>query len=394
MAERVTDDDLELLNALGVDTAPKATGGRTAKEQRIIAGFEEISRFVEEHGRVPQHGEDRDIFERIYAVRLGRLRELAECRELLQEVDTRGLLTGVEEVGAGATDEELLAALGVEAQADEVTQLKHVRSHADRKAPEEVAERIRCADFDTFRPVFEHVQQELSTRLRGTAKFSEEEKIKVGDLFILDGQKVLVAGAGDVVMKEFGREDRRLRVIYDNGTESNLLLRSLQRGLHKDEHGRRIMPRHEEALPLFADQLADEDSQAGLIYVLRSKSEHPFVVEHRKLLHKIGVTGGEVKSRVANARKDPTYLLAAVEVVAEYKLANVNRQKLEAMLHKFFSLARLDLELKDRFGFQVEPREWFLVPLPAIDEAIRRITDGSISGFRYDLATASITPDS
>jgi Meiotically up-regulated gene 113 len=126
---------------------------------------------------------------------------------------------------------------------------------------------------------------------------------------------------------------------------------------------------------------------------LRSKSEHPFVAEHRSILHKIGVTGGDVKSRVAGARKDPTYLLADVEVVATFKLANVNRKALELLLHRFFGNARLHLELKDRFGGQVEPREWFLIPLPVIDEAIQRIKDGTIGDFRYDVESASLVPE-
>jgi Meiotically up-regulated gene 113 len=110
------------------------------------------------------------------------------------------------------------------------------------------------------------------------------------------------------------------------------------------------------------------------------------------VLHKIGVTGGDVKARIVSAKKDPTYLLADVEIVAEYKLANISRKGLEALLHKFFGSARLDMELKDRFGSQVEPREWFLVPLTAIDEAIQRITDGTISNFRYDPETARLAP--
>lgn len=108
------------------------------------------------------------------------------------------------------------------------------------------------------------------------------------------------------------------------------------------------------------------------------------------MLHKIGVTGGDVKARVANAKKDPTYLLADIEIVATYKLANVNRGALEALLRKFFGSARLDLQLKDRFGSQVEPREWFLVPLSAIDETIQRIKDGTIGDFRYDTENARL----
>lgn len=172
----------------------------------------------------------------------------------------------------------------------------------------------------------------------------------------------------------------------------HLLLRSLQRALYKDEHGRRILPSEAEAAPLFSDEADDGDLESGTIYVLRSKSDHPFIAEHRKLIHKIGVTGGDVKHRVANARKDPTYLLADVEVVATFRLANVNRKALESLLHRLFAEARLDLDLKDRFGSQVEPREWFFVPLPVIDEAIRRIKDGTIEGLRYDPETAALQP--
>lgn len=151
----------------------------------------------------------------------------------------------------------------------------------------------------------------------------------------------------------------------------------------------------EEDLELLADlgvdPAPDSSDATSALYVLRSKSDHPFVMEHRSVLHKIGVTGGDVKSRVANAKKDPTYLLADVEIAATYKLANINRQALEALLHKFFANARLDLQLKDRFGSHVEPREWFLVPLSAIDEAIQKLKGGTIGDFRYDPETAALT---
>ena len=384
----------DLAEDFGVEEKPT---GRSALEQRILAGFEEIERFVEQHGRLPQHGEDRDIFERLYAVRLDRLRQSLECRATLKDSDPRGLLGETPDSTAAVTDEpddaELQAALGDLAGAgDDLTTLVHVRSNEDRKAAEEVAQRTPCRDFDQFRPNFEKVQEELNAGLRQTEKFHHDGNLAPGDLFILAGQKVLVADfAGDVVMKDFGREDRRLRVIFDNGTESNLLLRSLQRALYKDERNRRILPPDAEATPLFGGSLAEEDLAAGYIYVLRSKSEHPYVAQYRSVMHKIGVTGGDVKARVANARKDPTYLLADVEIVATFKLANVNRKALEALLHKFFGSARLDMELKDRFGGQVEPREWYLVPLAVIDEAIQRIKDGSIGAFRYDPETARLT---
>jgi hypothetical protein len=287
------------------------------------------------------------------------------------------------------SDEDLLESLGVDTTEDEdVTQLKHVRSRDEIKAAEEIAQRNPCEDFDSFKPLFEKVQQELADGQRQTLKYKDNAEVKKGDLFILDGQKVIVADLGESFVSDYGRQDRRLRVVYDNGTESDLLVRSLQRALNKDKTSRRITD--PEMGPLFSDQEDDDDLPAGYIYVLRSKSDHPFVAANRMVLHKIGVTGGEVKSRVANAKKDPTYLLAAVEIVATFKLANINRKRLEALLHKFFGSARLDMELKDRFGGQVEPREWYLIPLPVIEEAVQKIMAGTIGNFRYDPAAARV----
>jgi len=394
MAKTITDEDLDLLDELGVDAAPAASGGRSAREQRIIAGFEEIERFYAEHNRVPEHGEHRDIFERLYAVRLDRIRELAECREILRGMDTYGLIgseysSAIVREEPPLSDDELLASLGVdETEGEDVTKLKHVRSRDEIKAAEEIAQRNPCEDFDSFKPLFEKVQQELAAGQRQTLKYKDNAEVKKGDLFILDGQKVIVAELGEPFVSDYGRQDRRLRVVYDNGTESDLLVRSLQRALNKDKTSRRITD--PEMGPLFSDQEDDDDLPTGYIYVLRSKSDHPFVTANQSVLHKIGVTGGEVKSRVANAKKDPTYLLAEVEIVATFKLANINRKRLEALLHKFFGSARLDMELKDRFGGQVEPREWYLIPLPVIEEAVQKIMAGTIGNFRYDPTAARV----
>jgi hypothetical protein len=389
----ITDEDLDLLDELGVEAEPTQTGGRSPREQRIIAGFEEILRFIEEHGRRPEHGENRDIFERLYAVRLDRIRESAECRDLVIEMDSHGLLKRdwgeslVQETPA-VSDAELLASLGVSADTADITELKHVRSREEIKAAEEIAQRNRCEDFDTFRPIFENVQAEIGTGQRHTIKFKDNAEIKKGDMFILDGQKVYVDRLGELFVNESGKNDRRLRVIYDNGTESDLLLRSLQRALNKDKTSRRIS---EPGFgPLFSGEEAEDDLPSGCIYVLRSLSKNSFIEKNRTVIHKIGVTGGDVKKRVAGAAQDPTFLLADVEVVGLFKLSNINRTKLEALLHKFFASARLDMELKDRFGGQVEPREWFLVPLPVIEEVIEKLIEGSIGGYRYDAKTACI----
>ena len=395
MAERVTDEDLNLLDELGVETAAASTGGHTPREQRIIAGFEEIVRFYDEHGRAPGNDPDADIFEKIYSVRLDRIRQSLECLELVRDMDTHGLLKTPPESpmvreDAANFDAELLAELGVDDQPAEsdITQLTHVRSREEIRAAEEVAQRTPCSDFEFFEPVFKKVQMDLESGGRTTVKFQENAEVSEGELFILHGQKVYVAKVGEKETNYYGRPDCRLRLIYDNGTEGDLLLRSFQRALYKDKASRRIStPDHG---PLFSQQEDDGDSHSGYIYVLRSRSDHPFISANREVIHKIGVTGGEVKRRIANAKKDPTFLLAEVEIMETYKLANIDRGRLERLLHRFLAPARLDLELKDRFDFGVEPQEWFLAPLPVIREVIERLMDGSIENCRYDPETANV----
>lgn len=386
-------DDDDLLEALGVEAAPNKAATHTAKQERLIAGFEDILRFVETHGRAPQHGEDRDIFERLYAVRLDRLRGMPEARDLLAPMDTAGLLDG--QVAATVNPDELdedalLAELGVDAPAgeDDITRLRHVASFAERKAAEEIANRTRCEDFEEFQPLFESVENDLKEGRRKTLRFGRDASVLQGNFFILGGQMAYVAEVGEPIRAPNGEADARMRVIYSNGTESNLLQRSLQRALYKDETGRRITDADNG--PLFGDTLEPDDIKSGTIYVLQSRSDHPFVTQHRELIHKIGVTGGKVETRVAAAKDDATYLLAEVDIVATYKLAHINRTKLENLFHKIFAPAQLDLTIEDRFGKPVKPREWFLVPLQAIDEAVSRIRDGSITDYIYDPKSARL----
>jgi hypothetical protein len=389
----MSDLDLDELRAELDDFAqPEARGGRSPREERIIAGFEEIQRFVEQYGRAPQHGEDKDIFERLYAVRLDRMRALEECRALLTPLDHQALLAEAENAPAAPVetmdDDELLAELEGAAGAADITELRHVRTAADKRAAEEIANREKCEDFDNFKTLFLQVQQDIDVGMRQTRPFELKAEIRPGSWFVVGGQKAYVAEMGEMFSNAQGRTDARLRVIFDNGTESNMLMRSLQRSLHKDEAGRRITD--PVAGPLFANESHEGDWASGTIYVLRSKSDHPTVAAKRGVLHKIGVTGSDVKQRVANAKLDPTFLMADVEIVATYELYNINRTKLENLIHRIFNPAQLNIEIKDRFGNPVIPREWFLVPLFVIDEAVDRIRDGTITDYTYDPKTAAL----
>ena len=391
----MSDLDLdELRSELDEFSKPVQSSTRSPRDERIIAGFEEIQRFVEKHGHRPQHGEDKDIFERLYAVRLDRIRALEDCRKLLDPLDHQGLLEEAETTGAATEEDvdedELVSELRDVAGSPDITQLRHVRTSAEKRAAEEIANREVCNDFDTFKPLFEKVRRELKSGVRISRPFKTRalDEIQKGAFFVIGGQIAYIADVGEEFQTQYERRDSRLRVIYDNGTESDVLQRSLQRALHRDEAARYITD--PSAGPLFGENSEEDDLESGTIYVLRSKSNNPVVAANRDVLHKIGVTGGKVATRIANAKHDPTYLMAEVEVIASYKLFNINRVKLENVIHRVFESARLDIEIKDRFGQPVVPREWFLVPIFVVDQVIEKIKDGTITEFVYDSKMAKL----
>lgn len=402
----------ELLAELGVEVEVKKKAKLTPKEERIIAGFEEIQRFVEEHGNAPSHGENKEIFERIYATRLDAIRNSQECRDVLQDLDHQGLLSGelakAEENVEFDSDEELLAELGIESPKEgDITNLKHVRSSAEKKAAEAIASRTVCDDFEKFEDDFKAMNSSLKNGLVEARVLVDQKgqsymaQISKGDWFIVNGQKAFVENVSDEKNHGFDKNDHRLRVIFDNATESDLLLRSFQKSLYEDETARRIVS--VSAGPLFdvvnedqadyqisSDDPDKEDQATGLIYVLRSESDLDVITNNRDVIHKIGVTGGDIKKRIANAKDDPTFLLANVKVVATYPLYGIDRNKLEKLIHRFFESARLDIEIMDRFGKPVKPREWFLVPLQVVDELVDRIKDGTIENYKYDVSSATL----
>jgi hypothetical protein len=402
-----TQEDDALLAELGVVVETKKQPAKTPKEERIIAGFEEIQRFVEAHGRAPEHGENNDIFERLYATRLEQIRTQEECRSVVEDVDYQGLLAGkggiAEPSAEYESDEALLAALGVDTpKENDVTLLKHVKPRAEIRAAEDIGKRNYCEDFDTFKPIFESVQKDIESGRRKTLPFIKDGSIEKGNLFILSGQKAYVANIGDAFKGKDGRNEYRLRVIFDNGVESDQLMRSFQKRLWEDDSGRRITdismgPLFDDVAEVVTENKVvagnvaeDDDAASGTIYVLRSLSEHPIITDQRNIIHKIGVTGGDVKTRISKAKQDPTYLMADVEIVATYELYNINRTKLEKILHRFFGAARLDIEIPDRFGTKVKPKEWFLVPLFIVDEVVEKIKDGTIGRYEYDSKSATI----
>ena len=388
--EELEGDDL--LFALGVEVEEPEVGGYTPRQERILAGFDDIVRFRETHGYAPQTGQHLDIFERLYAVRLDQLRKLPEGDlALLRPLDRFVLLPATavsSERPEALSDDELLAALS-EGSTDDIGTLVHVQSpEAKRESSNYVAERKKCEDFDLYKTLFEAAQAELAAGRRVAKPFAKDGSIEAGDFFILSGQMVYVASVGESFKAPNGGTNARLAAIYANGIESNLLLWSLQRALYKDENGRRLTT--PDLGPLFGNTLEDDDLASGTIYVLESLSTQPEIAALKGHLHKIGVTGGRVEDRIANAERGPTFLLAPVKIVATWKLANIKRFALEQILHRVLGSAQLQMSALGRFGGAVEPREWFVVPLSVINEVMTRIQDGSITEFVYDPALGAL----
>ena len=379
--------DKELLDTLGVDVQKKKSSPLSTTQERIVSGFEEIQNFYKSFKRLPENLEDRDIFERLYAIRLKRIIQQREYHDLLEEFDSYKLLSSHNFVNSiekneEIDDEQLLSELGLTSEENDLINLRHVRSFEDRKLAEEIAKRETCKDFETFKPYFEKVQSELKTGIRKSIPLKERPEIKKDMFFILNGQKTYVADVGSKFMQEYGISDARLYLVFDNGTESRMLMRSLQRALAMDERSRIIT--NPNLGPLFSNTFSSKDKLTGTIYILRSKSKIPYIVENQNLIHKIGYTTNTIEKRISKAKTDPTFLMADVEIVDSYKLYNINSSKFENLVQKIFLRSKLDIEIKDRFGKPFKPEEWFLVPLDAIKDAIEKIIDGSITKFIYD----------
>jgi hypothetical protein len=381
--DQILADDDDLL-----DVKPAASV-QTTEQQRILDSFEEINRFIDRFKRKPGDAEKPPISERGLQMKLNGLLNDAGSHGMLLPHDRHGLLPAQAPVVLQSLDDILDDDDLLSTPHDDIFDLVHVRPPAAR--PDMVSERQACRDFETFKPLFDQCVREISEGVRKTLKFANEQEIRAGEFFILNGVMVYVAEVGETHIRN-GKRNARLRLIFDNGTEGNNLLRSLATELYKDPNGRRVTST--DVCPLFDEAPLDGDIQTGMIYVVKSLSDDPEIRKLDGLLHKIGFTAGKMEVRIQNAKDDPTFLMAPVHPVATYSLYNIDRVKLEYLLHSFFADARLDIEIPDRFGKKIRPREWFLLRPDLISEAVARLKDGSIIRYRYDAKSGLIVSTS
>jgi hypothetical protein len=390
----MTDEELDKLIAaddLGLTKPKPKRSPQTSEEERLLEGFQELIRFVETTGAAPVELGD-GLNERLLFTRLNAIRQNpAQCERLLP-FDEYGLLKGdlpvpVKEAPQPATLDDILddAFLdSLEAEAPDIFTIKHIPLAKDIEAADYVAQRKPCKDFHVFEEQFQSCQQELKAGKRRLLPFAKEQHIEVGMFYILRGILLLVTEVGERVEKN-GKWNARLRCIFENGTESDMLLRSLARELYKD--GRRVTELDENALN--AMLVTDDDKAAGFIYVLRSLSEHPDIKAVPNL-YKIGLARRSIEIRIKNAVNEPTYLMAPVALVSTFQCYNVNLPKLENLLHRFFDHATAKVQVTDTQGNYHTPQEWFSVPIETIETAMRLLISGEIVNYRYDSATGQV----
>ena len=371
---------------------PKQSNAMTT-DQRLVASFEEINAFVREHGREPK--KSTDINERRLFSRLKGLRESAQRAWALKEHDEHYLLGDVviPDPAAIETIDDVLSgdALGLlgdppEDDPESIFVLKHVTKSSPNKA-DHIARRKACKEFDQFEPLFIEQHALMKSGMRVTVPFKSEDQIRKGSFFILNGQLAYVANIGKWEKRSTGkrhRHDARLYCVFENGTESNLLRHSLAKALWGDASCCQIIDAHKR--PLFDEryEVSNDDEPTGYIYVLRSLSEDPRIQEIEDLF-KIGFSRQPVLERIKNAASDPTFLMADVAPVTHFETYNLNPQQFEKLIHRFFAKACLNLDIVGEDGKRFTPREWFVVPLPVIEQAIKLLISGDIVGYQYDV---------
>jgi len=371
LLEIFTNDPLGLL-----EVKPKSSPARN-EDERLSASFEEINEFIDKYQREPQRNM-KDMQETTLFSRLKGLRENPDKMNSLQAHDRHNLLGIAQEVEVNSIEDILSGdAFGILDDAEDIFTLKHISKEI--QMPDYRANQKPCKDFEKFEHLFKQCHADLANEKRRMLQFANEQDIHQGSFFILKGVMVYIASKGKTE-KINGKTNARLRCIFENGTESDLLLRSLSRELYRN--GRRITEHDEKVLDKLAG-ITNEDESTGYIYILKSKSTHPDIqsIEH---LYKIGFSKVDVKERIKNAENEPTYLMAPVSIVSAFECYNMNPHKLEQLLHRFFGTSCLSIDIFDHEGQRHMPREWFIAPLDIIEKSIEMILTGDVLEYRYD----------
>ena len=370
----------------------KATSSAKTEDQRLVQSFDEINEFLKNHNREPQ--QVNDINERSLYLRLQGIRAKTEKVNALKKYDVNNLLDVPESKELESIDDIFSSdPFGILGASDEgLFDFKNVpnkQEMEERMAAEFVAKRKPCNHFDKYEPLFKKVQSELKSGTRKLVKFNEQN-MQEKTFYVQNGMLVFLEKIFDISKDKNSKLDGRIYCVFENGTESNMLYRSLGKALY--ENGSAVThssDTDEMELIKNAQTITDEDKPTGFVYVLSSLSNDPKIKEIQHL-YKIGYSTIPVQDRIKNAEKEPTYLMAPVRVESEYETYNMNSQKFEQLLHNFFGAACLNVDVYDSKGKRHIPQEWFIAPIHIIDRVVDLILQGEIVNYIYNLQSESI----
>ena len=382
LAEIFANDPLNILEV-------KSRSENLTTEQRLVSSFQEINEFYKAKGRPPKANQS-DISEFQLYQRLDALQENPFKSDSLKEYDEFNLLeVKVKEINSidDILDDDELDLLGEDDFG--LFDFEHV-SKTKKEKTDFVARREPCEDFHKYESLFKEVHSDLAAKRRKLIPYEEKQIKEAGNFFVHSGVILYLESINDLSKDRFKKMDGRTRIIFENGTESKMKLRSLGKNLLKN--GKAITSNSEKVDEDFVEsfnEITDEDNDAGSIYVLKSLSMVEALTSIKDL-YKIGYSKGDVTERIKNAKHDPTYLMADVQIVGIWECFNMNPQKFEQLLHNFFASVRLDLDVNDDKGKRYRPQEWFIVPIEVINQAIEMLADGSIVNYKYDDNSESI----
>jgi len=389
LQELFENDPLGLLNI-----KPSTSPARN-EDERLVASFQEINDFYEKNKRAPEQGgglQEHQLYSRLKS-----LRDNPTKVEILNVHDKYGLLH-YEKKQINSLDDilndDVLGLLGDDSEG--LFDLKHVTlSDKDRAEADFVARRKPCKDFSKYEQLFKDVQKDISTGKRKLIQFKEDNLVE-GNFYVHNGVLLLLEKIDFTKEEKYFpdgsrvRKDGRTRCIFENGTESNMLYRSLAKVLYVN--GQVLTKNADEVNYQFKEVFStvnEEDEEAGFIYILKSKSDKQQIKEIQNL-YKIGFSKTSVEERIKDASQEPTYLMADVRIVMAYKCFNMNPQKFELLIHNFFGAACLNIDITGNDGRRYSPREWFIAPLNVIEQAVHLIISGEVINYRYNITTEEI----
>lgn len=347
-----------------LEVKPKQSTHRD-EVKMIKENFQNILEFYEKNNREPDKNAQRP--ERTLALRLQGIREDKNQIAILKEFDTFGLLVN------SLYDDPF----GLLESNDDIFTLKHVSRVVD--TPDYVASRKPCEDFQSYQNLFKLCHSGLLSKKRTLQDYRGERFIKEGMFFVLKGVVGYVASVGKI-KREKNKTNARLHCIFENATESDMLLRSLSAELYKDG---KVVSQLNQEIEDGLNQIAKDDKLSGYIYILKSRSDDE-IIRNIENLYKIGYASKSVKDRIKNAKNEVTYLMAEVEYVTSYKVYNIDAQKLEKLLHQFFGNSCLNIKIVGDDGQFHTPREWFIAPLEVIKQAVLMVENMEIVHYQYD----------